>query len=84
MTSRRYPQVGALKLIKLLGREFGYQLVRQRGSHLRLRTDQGGRHSITVPNHDPVRTGTLAGILADVAEHFGVDEKEVLSRIRGS
>ena len=82
MSPRRYPQLSARELIGALGRVYGYEIVRQRGSHIRIRTEQKGRHSVTVPNHNPVQTGTLAGILTDVAEHFGVDEDEVLSRIR--
>lgn len=46
---------------------FGYEVVRQRGSHVRLRTMEHGEHSITIPNHEPVHIGTLAGIIKDVA-----------------
>jgi predicted RNA binding protein YcfA (HicA-like mRNA interferase family) len=46
---------------------FGYQITRQTGSHLRLTTSEGGEHHLTVPRHDPLKLGTLAGILSDVA-----------------
>ena len=59
---------------------FGYQVTRQAGSHLRLTTSEGGEHHITVPNHDPLKLGTLAGILGDVAEHFNLDRDEVIAR----
>ena len=42
-------------------------MTRETGSHLRLTTQQGGEH--LVPDHATLRIGTLAGILADVAEH---------------
>jgi predicted RNA binding protein YcfA (HicA-like mRNA interferase family) len=30
---------------------FGYVVTRQKGSHLRLTTQVGGEHHVTVPNH---------------------------------
>lgn len=55
----------------------GYRVSRQSGSHLRLTTDQGGQHHVTVPRHDPIRLGTLASILRDVAEHFKRSRAEI-------
>lgn len=66
--------VRALKLI-------GYQASRQTGSHIRLSTSENGEHHITVPNHKPIRIGTLASILDDVALHFAVDRAEILARL---
>ena len=45
----------------------GYKVLRQRGSHVRLRHDGPPAHTITVPLHDPLKTGTLHGILTEVA-----------------
>jgi predicted RNA binding protein YcfA (HicA-like mRNA interferase family) len=59
---------------------FGYQVTRQSGSHLRLTTTELGEHHITVPRHDPLKLGTLAGILGDVAEHFDLGRDEVIAR----
>lgn len=53
----------------------GYHITRQTGSHLRLTTEQGGGHHITIPRHNPMRIGTLASILLDVAQHFGLPSK---------
>jgi predicted RNA binding protein YcfA (HicA-like mRNA interferase family) len=61
-------------------RVFGYQVTRQTGSHLRLTTVEGGEHHITVPQHAPLKLGTLAGILGDVAEHFSLQRDEVIAR----
>ena len=47
----------------------GYTPVRQRGSHLTLATQQHGEHHITIPLHDPLKPGTLNGILKDIAAH---------------
>jgi predicted RNA binding protein YcfA (HicA-like mRNA interferase family) len=65
------------KLIKGL-RKLGYTDTRQTGSHVRLTTQRNGEHHITVPLHDPLRTGTLAAILAEVARHHGLDRDELL------
>lgn len=61
----------------------GYEITRQTGSHLRLTTPQGGEHHITIPAHNPLRIGTLAAILADVAAHFGVSRQELLDQLFG-
>jgi len=63
--------------------KLGYRPTRQRGSHVRLTTDQNGKHDITVPRHDPLRVGTLAAILRDVAAHFAISRDELLERLFG-
>ena len=59
----------------------GYQITRQTGSHLRLTTLQQGEHHLTIPQHNPLRVGTLRAILADVAMHFAVNRDELLERL---
>lgn len=58
--------ISADRLIRLL-RDLGYEIVRQKGSHARLRHPGPPPHLITVPLHNPLKTGTLHGILAEVA-----------------
>lgn len=53
-------------------RQYGYAVTRETGSHLRLTTQQHGEHHVTIPDHASLRVGTLAGILADVAEHLRI------------
>jgi len=69
-------------LINALSR-LGYTPNRQRGSHVRLTTAQNGRHDLTVPPSDPLRVGTLAAILRDVASHFDISRDELLERLFG-
>jgi predicted RNA binding protein YcfA (HicA-like mRNA interferase family) len=64
-------------------RVFGYQVSRQAGSHLRLTTIEHGEHDVTIPHHDPIKIGTLAGILGDVGEHFDLNREEVIVRVFG-
>jgi predicted RNA binding protein YcfA (HicA-like mRNA interferase family) len=52
----------------------GYRAVRQTGSHIRLQIDHPKPHAVTVPNHSPLKLGTLAAILADIAEHRGISK----------
>jgi predicted RNA binding protein YcfA (HicA-like mRNA interferase family) len=61
----------------------GYQVTRQSGSHIRLTTDGDTQHHVTVPRHDPLRVGTLAAILQDVAEHLGASRDDLLQRLFG-
>jgi predicted RNA binding protein YcfA (HicA-like mRNA interferase family) len=59
-------------------RRLGYQITRQTGSHIRLTSQQPFEHHITIPDHKPLRIGTLGGILADVAEHHGLARDELV------
>lgn len=59
----------------------GYQITRQTGSHLRLTTTEEGEHHVTIPRHDPLRIGTFAAILDDVAAHFHISREELLSKL---
>lgn len=60
-------------------RKLGYSITRQTGSHLRLTTTEHGEHRLTIPQHSPLRIGTLSAILTDVAAHFELT-REQLSR----
>jgi predicted RNA binding protein YcfA (HicA-like mRNA interferase family) len=62
----------------------GYTATRQTGSHLRLTTQRNGEHHVTVPLHGALRVGTIAGILSDVAAHFGLTRDEISERIFGN
>lgn len=73
----------APQLIKALQR-IGYRVVRQSGSHVRLQADHPERHALTVPNHSPLKLGTLSAILSDVAGHRRVDKDELLQQLFGS
>ena len=59
----------------------GYIVTRQTGSHVRLSTEQNGQHHITIPQHDSLKIGTLAAILADIAIHFNLSKNELTELI---
>jgi hypothetical protein len=46
-----------------------------------LETDQPGPQRIAVPEHRPLRVGTLNAILSAVASHKGVTKEDVLKGI---
>jgi predicted RNA binding protein YcfA (HicA-like mRNA interferase family) len=65
--SPKLPVVSGDKLIRALSK-FGYVVVRQKGSHVRLRHPADPqRLPITVPLHDEIAFGTLRRILRDAA-----------------
>ncbi|MBS1943189.1 MAG: type II toxin-antitoxin system HicA family toxin [Bacteroidetes bacterium] len=68
------------ELIKALGK-LGYEVTRQSGSHIRLSTSRNGTHHITIPDHRPIKVGTLSGILGDIAEHHQLTREELISLI---
>ncbi len=78
----RLPQVSGHALIQLL-RSLGYEILRQRGSHVRLRKITViGEHNITVPNHPVLAKGTLNDILTRVALWNGIAKDELAERLR--
>lgn len=75
--------VGGQELIKVLGR-FGYVIIRQTGSHIRLVSELKGRtHVITIPDHNPIKIGTLNNILNDIASYLEIDKKKLVKELFG-
>ena len=73
--------LSASDLIKVLNKNYQYAVNRQVGSHLRLTTNINGQHHITIPNHDPLRLGTLSSILTDVAAHLSTTKEQVVNEL---
>jgi predicted RNA binding protein YcfA (HicA-like mRNA interferase family) len=74
--------LSGVDLAKALGK-VGYRVSRQTGSHIRLTAEQSGQHHLTVPAHDPLKVGTLAAILGDVAEHLALSRDDLLAKLFG-
>ena len=70
------------QLVRSLAK-LGYVATRQSGSHVRLTCNVPTQHHVTVPNHDPLRIGTLAGILAAVADAHHMTRDELLQKLFG-
>ena len=69
------------ELIRALCRHWDYVVGHQKGSHVILETIKPRSGHITVPNHNPIRIGTLNGILREVAEQKGVSKQDVLETL---
>ena len=60
---------------------FSYTRVHQVGSHVILETNEPTHHRIAIPNHNPLRIGTLSSILNAVSAVKQIDKKEILRRL---
>lgn len=60
--------VSGPELVKAL-HTLGYAVDRQKGSHIRVTTQRDGEHHEVVPNHNPIKIGTLSTLLKSVAAH---------------
>jgi predicted RNA binding protein YcfA (HicA-like mRNA interferase family) len=56
------PRVSGREVVKALGK-VGYEIDRQRGSHIVLRNTEPPYRRLTVPDHDEVAKGTLRSII---------------------
>lgn len=65
-------------LVKILCRDWSYQVVHQQGSHIVLETELPSHQRIVVPAHRHLRVGTLDAILRSVARHKGVSREDIL------
>jgi predicted RNA binding protein YcfA (HicA-like mRNA interferase family) len=72
--------VSGSDLIKAL-RKLGYTNPRQKGSHIRVTTKENGEHHEVIPNHNPIKVGTLQGILKSIAAHHHLTIDELLDRL---
>jgi predicted RNA binding protein YcfA (HicA-like mRNA interferase family) len=77
----RLPQVSGRELVKLL-HALGYETLRQRGSHIRLRKNTVvGEHNLTVPDHKILAKGTLNDILTSISLWNNIPKQELLARL---
>ena len=69
--SERLPVVSGAQLVRVL-EKLGWDAVRQRGSHVRLKHSDRSTF-LVVPLHRELKRGTLSGILRDA----GIDREEL-------
>jgi predicted RNA binding protein YcfA (HicA-like mRNA interferase family) len=72
--------VSGPQLVKAL-RALGYEVDRQRGSHIRVTTQLGGEHHEAVPNHHPIKVGTLSAILKSIAGHHKLTVEQLTLKL---
>jgi predicted RNA binding protein YcfA (HicA-like mRNA interferase family) len=78
----KFPRdVGGEDLVRSLLR-FGYETIRQSGSHIRVTSNFKGReHHVTIPAHKQLRIGTLAEILGDVASYLDLTREKLVEEL---
>lgn len=73
--------IDAKGLIKALNK-VGYQETRQVGSHIRLSiTINKNQFKITIPNHNPIKIGTLNNILKEISNQLSIPKDELLKKL---
>ena len=77
----RLPRDISPKVFVQLLKRFGYEVIRQSGSHITLTTSINGQHHITVPNHNPIKVGTLSTILLKIGIHFNKTKEEIANEL---
>jgi len=70
------------QLVKVLCRDWNYRVMHQEGSHIILQTDVPAHQRLSVPNHNPLRVGTLNSIVRAISSHKGVERLELLDALR--
>jgi predicted RNA binding protein YcfA (HicA-like mRNA interferase family) len=81
MSPKTPRNVSGQDLVKLLVK-YNYVITRQKGSHIRLsRSINDDVHHLTVPNHSPIKLGTLSAILNEVSQHLKIDKQELLNNL---
>ncbi|MEK7397651.1 MAG: type II toxin-antitoxin system HicA family toxin [Candidatus Poribacteria bacterium] len=74
--------ISGMELAKALAR-YGYVVTRQTGSHLRLTTQTGSEHHLTIPAHSSLRPGTLNAILGEAAQHLKREKSDLIQELWG-
>jgi len=69
------------ELAAALCRDWGYAKVNQVGSHIILQTETPGHHRVSIPDHKPLRLGTLNAILREVAAAKKTTRKALLGSL---
>ena len=75
--------ISGRELAQLLDK-YEYEIKRETGSHIRLVSEvRGKEHKITIPDHNPIKIGTLNNILNDLADYLKIDKKVLIDELFG-
>ncbi|PZV00280.1 MAG: type II toxin-antitoxin system HicA family toxin [Leptolyngbya sp.] len=70
----RAKRLSGAEIVSILER-FGFQVYSQRGSHIKLRRENGlGKETLTVPNHRQLDTGTCRAIYRQACRYIPESE----------
>lgn len=77
----KLPVVSGKKMLKVLSK-LGYQVVRQKGSHVRLlKKGDAWEHHITIAMHKEIAKGTLKDILSKVAIWNNISKEKLIDML---
>jgi len=68
-------------LANVLCRSWDYVIVHQQGSHIILETQIPQHQRISIPNHNPLRIGTVNSILRAISLHKQVSKQDILDTL---
>jgi len=75
--------ISGRELAQLLDK-YEYEIKREAGSHMRLVSEiRGKEHKITIPDHNPIKIGTLNNILNDLADYLKITKKLLIDELFG-
>lgn len=75
--------ISAKELLPSLNK-LGFEVTRQKGSHIRLTAIISDKeHHITIPNHQPIKIGTLNNIINDLSSIFKINKEEMIQKLFG-
>jgi predicted RNA binding protein YcfA (HicA-like mRNA interferase family) len=75
--------ISGRELAQLLDK-YEYTTKRETGSHIRLVSEtKGTEHKITIPDHTPIKIGTLNNILNDLADYLKINKKILIDQLFG-
>jgi predicted RNA binding protein YcfA (HicA-like mRNA interferase family) len=73
--------VSGVHLAETLCLRWDYTKVHQVGSHIVLETEEPAHQRIAIPDHHPLRLGTLLSILRAVAQHKSVSRDAIIASL---
>jgi predicted RNA binding protein YcfA (HicA-like mRNA interferase family) len=75
--------ISGRQLANLL-KKYGYEITRQTGSHIRVTSSiKNEPHHITIPDHTPLKIGTLSNILKEVANYLKMGKDDFIKELFG-
>jgi predicted RNA binding protein YcfA (HicA-like mRNA interferase family) len=81
MSPKAPRDVSGQDLIKILS-NYGYKVIRQTGSHIRMSIIiEDISKNITIPNHAPIKLGTLMSILNEVSSQLAINKEDIINKL---
>jgi len=69
-------------LADFLCAHYGCRRIHQVGSHIILQSEQPAHHRLAIPDHNPLRLGTLNAILRSVSAAKNISKETILRQLQ--